>query len=353
MSRQKLKKLGIDLPLFPITSVGSLPKPPALKKMRAQVREGKSKAKDLEPLEREAVRLWIRLQEEIDLDVLVDGESDRGDLVSFFAQKIEGFETAGSVRAYGHRYYRKPVAVKPVKWKGPITVDGWRFAQSLTVRPVKGIVTGPYTLMDWCFNEAYQDRRSFVLALAKEIRKEIEALAEAGARMIQIDEPALSARPEEMPLIREALDICTKGLPSYFILHMCYGNLQEVYPSLDSLPVDNIDLELSSSWSRRAPLFQTKPFGKDLTAGVVDVHSHRMEDPKAIRKRVEEIAETLPAGRGESGLWIGTDCGLKTRTEEEAVKKLRILREAVATLRDRAHRRSIKIFSKEEKKEIL
>lgn len=341
MSRTKLKKLGIDLPLFPTTSVGSLPKPESLKKARNDFQKGIITREQLKEKEEEATRLWIKRQEEVDIDVLVDGEMYRGDMVAFFAETLEGFEQGGLVRSYGNRYYRKPVIVRPVKWKGPITVDWWRFAQKQTVRPVKGMLTGPYTIMDWSFNEYYPDRRATALALANEIRKEVEGLVTAGAKIIQIDEPALSVRPEELPFAREALEICTKDLPAYFVTHICYGALEFIYPDMLSLPFDNFDLELSNSGLDLLTLFKEHPFTKDLSAGVVDVHSHKIEDDKVVRKRIEEIAESMPDNRIWQ-LWIDPDCGLKTRTEEEGIAKLKVIREAVEELRQKAGRHKMK-----------
>jgi 5-methyltetrahydropteroyltriglutamate--homocysteine methyltransferase len=334
MTRTKLKKLGIDLPLLPTTSVGSLPKPEWLKKARNDFQKGAVTREQLRQKEEEATRFWIQKQGEIDIDILVDGEMYRGDMVAYFAETLEGFEQGGFVRSYGNRYYRKPVIVRPVKWKGPITADWWRFAQRQTVRPVKGMLTGPYTIMDWSFNEHYPDRRTATLAIAKEIRKEVEALVEAGAKIIQIDEPALSVRPEELPFAREALEICIKDLQSYFITHICYGAFEFIYPEMLSLPFDNFDLELSNSELDLLSLFRKDPFTKDLTAGVVDVHSHRIEDQRVVRKKIEAIGEVLPVGQ----LWIDPDCGLKTRTEEEAVRKLQVMRGAVEELRIRTGR---------------
>src|SRR5579875_942938 len=195
MSRSKLRHLGIDLPLLPTTSVGSFPKPDYLVKARADFNQGKIRAVDLEEAEKRAIEFWIGKQEELGVDVLVDGEMYRGDMVAYFADQLSGFEQGGLVRSYGNRYYHKPIIVGEVKWKGPITVKWWRYAQGLTSKPVKGIVTGAYTLMDWSFNEFYATRRHVCLALAKEVRKEVEALIRAGCKVIQIDEPAISARP--------------------------------------------------------------------------------------------------------------------------------------------------------------
>ncbi len=329
MSREKLRALGLDLPLLPTTSVGSFPKPNELQQARTRWARGLISRDELERLERRATEFWIRTQEELGMDVLVDGEQYRGDMVTYFAENMRGFEIGGLVRSYGNRYYRKPIIVSEVRWERPITVFWWRFAQSLTAKPVKGMLTGPYTVMDWCFNEYYPDRRATCLALAREIRKEVEALIEAGARIIQIDEPALSVRPQELPLAREALQIVTDGLPAYFISHACYGAFEKIYPEMLTLPVDNFDLEMSNSNLDLLEHFKRSPFTKDLSFGVVDVHSHVIEDVETVVARIRQGLEVVPA----EALWIDPDCGLKTRTVEEAIAKLRVIVEAVGRMR--------------------
>jgi 5-methyltetrahydropteroyltriglutamate--homocysteine methyltransferase len=332
MSRAKLKSLGIDLPIFPTSTVGSFPKPDYLVEARAKFAKKKIERKELEDLERQATAFWIRTQEEIGLDVLVDGEMYRGDMVAYFSELMPGFEQSGLVRSYGNRYYHKPIIVGDVRWPGPMTVDWWRYAQGLTKRPVKGMLTGPYTVMDWSFNEHYPDRRSACLALAREIRREVEALAEAGAKIIQIDEPALSVRPEELPFAIEAIHIVTDGLPAYFIIHACYGAFDKIYSQMLKLPVDNLDLAISHSTLNLMEMFRRDPFTKDLSVGVLDVHSHEVETPETVRARIEKAQQLLP----KESLWIDPDCGLKTRTIDEAKGKLIHMVDAVRRLRAEA-----------------
>ncbi|MGZ6339705.1 MAG: methionine synthase, partial [Candidatus Limnocylindrales bacterium] len=164
------------------TSVGSFPKPPELLRARTEHAAGRLSDEDLAVLERSATEHWIRFQESIGVDILVDGEMYRGDMATYFAEELAGFEIGGIVRSYGNRYYRKPIAVGAVSRTRPITVDAWRFAQSLTDRPVKGMLTGPYTIADWSFDEHYESRRDFVLDLARAIHDEAMDLAAAGAR---------------------------------------------------------------------------------------------------------------------------------------------------------------------------
>ncbi len=332
MSREKLEALGVHLPLFPTTSVGSFPKPDYLVRARADFSKGKITQQQLEALERQATQFWIEKQEELGVDVLVDGEQYRGDMVAYFAERMPGFTRGGLVRSYGNRYYHKPIITGEVRWPGPMTVGWWRFAQSLTRKPVKGMLTGPYTVMDWSFNEYYPDRKSTCMALAAAIRREVEALIEAGCKIIQIDEPALSVRPEELPIAIEAMQRVTEGLPAYFITHACYGAFEYIYPEMLRMPVDNFDLEMSNSDLDLLELFRRHPFSKDISFGVVDVHTHVLEDPETVRERLARALSILPKER----IWVDPDCGLKTRTVEEAIGKLTLCVEAARAFRNTA-----------------
>ena len=318
MSRTVLKRLGIDLPLLPTTSVGSLPKPPDLVAARARFARGGMSQRELDEVAEEAVLFWLQRQEDLGLDVLVDGEMYRGDMVAYFADQLEGMKLGGLVRAYGNRYYRKPVMCSAVRWQQPMTVGWWRFAQAHTRKPVKAIITGPYTMMDWSFDEHYPDRRSACLALAHEMRKEVEALAAAGAKIVQVDEPALSVRPDELRLAIEATRIVTDGLPIYTITHACYGAFEHIYPGMLELPTHNLDLAISQSATDWISIMQRTPFTKDLSVGVLDVHTYAVESVQTVRNRIERAMALVP----RDALWVTPDCGLKTRTVEEAIDKL-------------------------------
>jgi 5-methyltetrahydropteroyltriglutamate--homocysteine methyltransferase len=329
MSRAKLQALGIELPLLPTTSVGSFAKPEYLVAGRGRYARNEIDRAELAALEARATEFWVRQQEEIGLDVLVDGEMYRGDMVAYFAELMRGFAQGGLVRSYGNRYYHKPIIVGQVSWPGPMTVEWWTRTQAMTRRPVKGILTGPYTVMDWSFNDYYPSRPAAAMALAREIRKEIEALIEAGCKIIQIDEPALSVRPEELPVAIEAMHAVTDGLPAYFLTHVCYGALELIYPEMLALPVDNWDLEMSNSGLDLVEIFAEHPFTKDLSFGVVDVHTHTLEDPDVVRERVTRALSVLPAER----VWVDPDCGLKTRTVDETIGKLRLVVDAARAVR--------------------
>lgn len=329
MSREKLNKLGLDLPLLPTTSVGSFPKPGFLKKARAEFSKGNIGKDKLKANEENATAFWIREQEKLGIDVLVDGEMYRGDMVAYFADGMDGFSAGGLVRSYGNRFYHKPIIKGKVGWKLPITVGWWKFAQNMTPKPVKGMLTGPYTIMDWSFIEYYRTRKEATLALAAEIRKEVLALVEAGAKIIQIDEPAVSVRPEELPIAIEAMGLITDGVPAYFITHICYGAFEKVYPNMLDMPVDNFDLEMSNSGLDMLETFKKQPFTKDISFGVVDVHSHKIETKEVVKTRLKEAMGVLKP----ETIWVDPDCGLKTRSVDEARDKLKVLSNAVKDLR--------------------
>jgi len=329
MSRKLLNELGISLPLLPTTSVGSFPKPPYLIKARSDRKRGKISDNDLVSLENEATQEWLDFQEQIGIDIPVDGEMYRGDMVAYFAENIPGFDPGGLVRSYGNRFYYKPIIQGKLSYPGPITVEWWKRAQAMTKKPIKGMLTGPYTIMDWSFNEYYSDRAAATLALAELIRDEVAELIKAGCKIVQIDEPAISVRPEELEIARQGLEIVTKNQKAYFITHICYGAFEKIYPAMLDLPVHNFDLEMSNSDLDMLELMRKHPFTKDITFGVVDVHSHLIEDVSLIKSRIEKALEYIP----KEALWIDPDCGLKTRTVEESKAKLRNIQEAVISVR--------------------
>ena len=313
------------------TTVGSFPKPPYLQKARNQFSAGKLSREELDELERQATREVIALQEEIGIDILVDGEMARGDMVVFFAEHLEGMEVGGLVRSYGNRYYHKPVVKGRVRWTAPMTVDMWRYAQSLTDKPVKGMLTGPYTMVEWSFVEGYDDFRSAVLEMARAVNHEALELDRAGATFIQIDEPALSTRLDDIDLAIEAMGIATEGLKAQTATHVCYGDFVSAYPRFFDMPVKQFDLEMANSSHGLVELLKTKGFPEDkqIAWGVVDVHSHQIETVDQVVAEIKRGLEVLPPER----LYIDPDCGLKTRTWEESADKLRVIAQAVAQVK--------------------
>lgn len=306
------------------TSVGSFPKPDYLVRARAKASRGELSAERLRELEEKATREWIDFQEAIGIDILVDGEQYRGDMATYFAESIEGTEISGLVRSYGNRYYKKPIIVGELRRRGPISVDWFRFAQGLTDKPVKGMITGPYTMMDWSFDEHYGSREDAAMAFADLLHEEARDLEAAGAKIIQVDEPALATRSDELPLVVRAVGAVTKGLDAKTILHTCYGNYQDIYGYFNRLPVEQLDLEMSNSGLDLLDRFKREPLQKEIAFGVVDVHNHVVEPEPVVRERIEKALTIFDPQK----LYIDPDCGLKTRTVDEAKAKLRVIVDA-------------------------
>jgi 5-methyltetrahydropteroyltriglutamate--homocysteine methyltransferase len=312
------------------TTIGSFPKPPYLQKARNEYAAGRLQREELSELERRATREVIALQEEIGLDILVGGEMERGDMVAFFAEQLDSMAMGGLVRAYGNRYYHKPVITGPLSWNGQMTVEMWKFAQSLTEKPVKAMLTGPYTMVEWSFDDYYESRPQAVLDMARVIRREALELDRAGARYIQIDEPALHTRPEEdLEVAIEAIGIVSEGLSAKTITHICYGDVERIYLDMLRIPVQEINLALKNTDFRLLELFRETPFSMDLGAGVIDVHKREVELLEEVKDGILRTLEILAPER----VLVNPDCGLKTRSWDEAAAKLRVMVEAVRAVK--------------------
>ena len=312
------------------TQVGSLPKPPALAKARTDYARGKLAHEELVALERKYTEYWVDFQNELGLDIVVDAEMYRGDMATFFAETMAGMEISGLVRSYGNRYYRKPIAVGPLKRVKSFTLDWWQFAQNMTDRPVKGMITGPYTMAEWSYNNYYDSQEEFVLAMAEVLHEEVVDLEKAGAQYIQVDEPAVSTRPEDLPLAIRAMAVVVDGIKATTGTHICYGDFEAIYPKMLDIPVDVIDLEMANSDFDLLDLFSSRAsFTKKLAMGVVDVHSHVIENKEEVKAGIYKGLQVVPADR----LYIDPDCGLKTRTVDEAQAKLAVIVDAVSEVR--------------------
>jgi 5-methyltetrahydropteroyltriglutamate--homocysteine methyltransferase len=320
----------IEVTMLFTTTVGSFPKPAYLVKARNLFSQGKISQKELRELEKKATEEVIKLQEEIGLDILVHGEMERGDMVTYFAERLEGFEISGLVRSYGNRYYKKPIVKDKIKRNSPIALEMFQYAQGLTQKPVKGMLTGPYTICDWSFNEHFETRRDLVLNLAEVVHQEALDLDRAGAKFIQIDEPAISTRPQELDLAIEAMKIVTRGLKAKTISHICYGDFSTIYPRILDLAVDQLDLEFANSDFANLYIFKDPPFTKEIAVGVVDAHSHLIETKEKVKENIRKALEVFPVEK----VYIDPDCGLKTRTPEEAEAKLRVMITAVKEIKE-------------------
>ena len=306
------------------TTVGSFAKPEWLQRARNRHAAGKATDEELDRLTRQATKEVIDVQAELGLDVFVHGEMERGDMVAYFAENMPGMRPGELVRSYGNRYYHKPIVVGELAWEAPITVEMWRYAQGLTKKPVKGMLTGPYTMVEWSFDEHYGSRKEAVLGMAKVLHKEAQALAKAGARYVQVDEPAIHTRPEEdFDLAVKAMEIVVKGVEAEFHTHICYGDVPKIYPGMLRLPVKQIHLAFKNTNFDLLRLFERVPFdpSKDLGLGVIDVHDHTVETVKEVRDGIRQALNLFPPGR----VWVEPDCGLKTRTPQEVRDKLRVM----------------------------
>lgn len=322
----------IKLPILPTTSVGSFPKPDYLVKARNQYARGLIPYSTLHELELKATEEVVKMQEEIGLDILVHGEMERGDMATYFAENLKGFTISGLVRSYGNRYYKKPIVIGKIKREKSITIDMFKYAQSLTKKPVKGMLTGPYTIADWSFNEYYENKKELVIDLAEAINQEALDLEKAGALFIQIDEPAIPTHPEEIDIAREGFLISTRNLKSFLITHICYGDFRPIWKELLNFPVHQFDLEFTNNSDKLYPLIEKNGFPKDkyIAVGVIDVHSHRIESIEEIKLRIKEALKYF---RPEQ-VFIDPDCGLKTRTWEEAWAKMENMIKAVNEVRE-------------------
>lgn len=324
-----VEKSPLSLPILPICAAGSLPKQAELTELRYRVSKGIHQNSELERKEKLSTEVWIRQQEKIGLDVLVDGEMDRGDMIHHFAQRIGGFEEGGTVRCYGNRYYRRPVVKRKIEWKKPLIADSWKYAQRLTHKPVKAVLTGPFSMMEWSFNEHYESREKLVQDLTAIFRKELQSLLEAGARVVQIDELALPSDPASFALVKESIEELTRGMKAYFILRYGFGDLASVWPLMRTLPVDNFHLEMTNSGFAGLPLLKKYPTTKDVTIGVIDSHNRSIETTKQVSESIKKILKVVPIKR----LWLSTDAGLKTRTVDEAIGKMKSLSQTAAKYR--------------------
>jgi 5-methyltetrahydropteroyltriglutamate--homocysteine methyltransferase len=250
---------------------------------------------------------------------------ERGDMVAYFAEKLPSLTIGGLLRSYGNRYYHKPVISDRLRWEGPMTLEMWEYAQSLTDKPVKGMITGPYTMVEWSFNDYYDDRREMILDMAQVVRQEVLTLDRAGAQYIQIDEPAIHTRPEDdLEIAIEAVNAVTEGVSAKILCHVCYGDVEKIYPDMLRLAVDEFDLALKNTDFTLLDLFRDHSFTKELGAGVIDVHNHVVESVEEVKAGIRQVLEVVPPDK----VYVIPDCGLKTRNWDEAADKLRVMVQA-------------------------
>jgi 5-methyltetrahydropteroyltriglutamate--homocysteine methyltransferase len=304
------------------TVVGSYPKPKWLDRVRDLHEESEGTFGDdhWQEATDDAARLITEEHERSGLDVVVDGEMRRNEMVEFFADRIPGYEFNGPVKVWGHNYFDKPSVVDEVTYEEPWLVDEFEFTTNVATRPVKVPITGPYTLANWSFNEVYEDEEALTYELADLVNREVEQLVEAGARYIQIDEPALATTPDDHAIVGEALDRIVEGLPEdvRIGLHVCYGDYSRIYPEVLEFPIDELDIEQANAGFGQMEVFTEPAFTKDLALGVVDAHTAEIEPVADIKENILEGLRVVPPER----LTVSPDCGLKLLPREVAYGKM-------------------------------
>ena len=339
----------LRLPLLPTTTIGSFPQTPEIRRARAAFKRGETGFLEYLEAMRAEIRLAVSRQEALGLDVLVHGEAERNDMVEYFGEQLLGFAfTAnGWVQSYGSRCVKPPVIYGDVYRPEPMTVEWIRYAQSLTARPVKGMLTGPVTMLQWSFVRDDQPREATALQIALALRDEVRDLEKAGVAVIQIDEPAFR---EGLPLKRRdwpryldwavrafKLASCGVADATQIHTHMCYAEFNDILPAIAALDADVITIETARSEMELLDGFGAFRYPNDIGPGVYDIHSPRVPDAGTMLRLLEKAAETIPLER----LWVNPDCGLKTRGWPETEAALANMVEAARRLRARAEHESL------------
>lgn len=322
----------LNLPLFPTTTIGSFPQTKEIRVARQKFGKGLITAAEYEEFIKKEIEFVVRQQEEIDLDVLVHGEPERNDMVQYFGEQLTGFvfTTHGWVQSYGSRCVRPPIIVGDISRPKAMTVKESQFAQSLTNRPVKGMLTGPITVLRWSFprDDIHQSVQAEQLGLA--LRDEVNELEAAGINVIQVDEPALR---EGLPLRKgteresylewavKSFRLATSGVSDSTQIHshFCYSEFQDFFHAIAALDADVLSIEYSKSDSKLLRVFIEDAYPRHIGPGVYDIHSPRVPSVDEIKGKIQEMLQYLRADQ----LWIDPDCGLKTRQWPETIAALK------------------------------
>ena len=341
--REKIQKQEFNLPLLPTTTIGSFPQTREVKQKRAAFRKHEISQEEYDEFIAERIDSWIRFQEEIGLDVLVHGEFERNDMVEYFGQHLEGyvFTKKAWVQSYGTRCVKPPIIWGDVSRKDPITVRWLVYAQKQTKKIVKGMLTGPVTILNWSFPREDISIKESTLQLALAIREEVLDLEKNGIRIIQIDEAALR---EKLPLRRsdwqsEYLDW---AIPAFRLVHsgikpetqihthMCYSEFNDIIPAIDDMDADVISFEASRSNLEILDELKEKNFKTEVGPGVYDIHSPRIPTVEEIEQALHRILAKVKKEK----VWVNPDCGLKTRGEKETKASLKNLTQAAQNIRE-------------------
>jgi 5-methyltetrahydropteroyltriglutamate--homocysteine methyltransferase len=340
-ARRQIQQERLKLPLLPTTTIGSFPQTAEIRKARSALKKGEWSAEQYEAFCREEIARVVRFQEEIGLDVLVHGECERNDMVEYFGEQLEGFAFTrnGWVQSYGSRCVKPPIIFGDVSRPKPMTVRWSQYAQSLTARPMKGMLTGPITIMKWSFVRDDQPLRDTAMQIALAMRDEVDDLQQAGIRVIQIDEPALR---EGLPLGREewaeylqwaveAFRLAASGVAdeTQIHTHMCYSEFTHILEAIAALDADVISIEASRSDMDLLQAFARFCYPNDIGPGVYDIHSPRVPEVEEVAGRLRKALRWL---RPEQ-LWVNPDCGLKTRGWPEVTAALKHMVAAARQLR--------------------
>lgn len=330
---------GLGLPALPTTTIGSFPQTDELRLLRAGLRAGSISIADYEKRIEAEIERVVRLQERLGLDVLVHGEPERNDMVQYFAEHLDGFAVTrnGWVQSYGSRCTRPPIIHGDVRRPAPITLRWTAFAQSLTGRPVKGMLTGPVTIVAWSFVRDDLPLQSVVAQVADAVRAEVADLSAAGVPIIQVDEPALrellplraSAQAAYLEWAVAAYRRATSSAPDAVQIHthLCYSDADQIVKAIDGLDADVTTIESARSGGR---ILRSLSFDRGLGPGVYDIHSPRVPSVAEVADSLRAVIAVVPRDR----VWANPDCGLKTRTYEQVEAALANLVEAARSLRE-------------------
>ncbi len=331
----------VRLPLYPTTTIGSFPQTAEVRKARKDLTDGTLSREAYERFVEEQIDKTIQLQEQLGLDVPVHGEFERNDMVEYFGEQLRGFAFTehGWVQSYGSRYVKPPIIYGDVARPKPMTVRWSRYAQSRSAKPVKGMLTGPVTILQWSFVRDDQPRAETARQLALAIRDEVLDLEAAGIRVIQIDEPALR---EGLPLRRadwtayldwavNAFRLATAGVSdaTQIHTHMCYSEFNDVLHTIERMDADVISIENARSGSELVGAFREYKYPNEIGPGVYDIHSPRVPSTDEIVTLLRAMRDVLEPRQ----IWVNPDCGLKTRRWEEVLPSLEHMVAAAKTLR--------------------
>lgn len=343
LQRAEIQRRELGFPLLPTTSIGSFPQTAEVRSVRSRFKKGELDKAAYEKFMQTYISDCIRRQEQAGLDLLVHGEPERNDMVEYFGEHFEGycFTSNGWVQSYGSRCVKPPVIYGDISRPAPVTVDWISYARSLSDHEVKGMLTGPVTILCWSFVRDDRPRSETCMQIALAVRDEVADLEKSGVKVIQIDEPALREglplrRAEQEEYLRwagKAFRLASSGVAdrTQIHTHMCYCEFGEIMDAIAGLDADVISIEASRSRMELLGSFREFSYPNEVGPGVYDIHSPAIPSVAEMERLLEKAAEVIPVER----LWVNPDCGLKTRRWEEAEPALRNMVQAARNLRSR------------------